>query len=201
MLEVMERLTAALAALPGIGRRSAERMAIHLARHPDTIGRALTESLAAAQTELAVCPLCGSVTLKTQVPCRLCTDPRREDAILCIVENPADISILEQSGAYGGRYFSLMGRLSPMKGEGPAHLRLPALFERAAAAKEILLAMDSDVEGDATASFLRQELTTRFPQLKITRLAFGLPSGSAVSYSDPVTLARAIQNRTPLTRP
>ena len=195
MTSLLERLGEALGALPGVGRRSAERMAAFLARN-EAAAAELGEALAAAREGLAACPLCGSITGKDEVPCRLCTDLRRDDAVLCVVENPADIALLEQSGAFMGRYFALMGRLSPMRGEGVAQLRLPALLERAAGAKEVFLAMDSDVEGDATAAYLRQALLERHPGLQVTRLAFGLPAGSALAYADPVTLARAVKGRT-----
>ncbi|MDY0144738.1 MAG: recombination mediator RecR [Kiritimatiellia bacterium] len=195
-MDPLGQLTTALARLPGIGRRTAERLAVHLARNPTGVGRELAEAIAGARQSLAACKLCGSVTAKTENPCRLCSDVRRDDTILCVVEDPADIALLERSGEYHGRYFALMGKLSPMRGEGIGELRLPALLERAATAQEILLALNCDVESEATASYLRHVLTQKLPKLKISRLALGIPAGSAIAFSDPVTLGRAIRGRT-----
>lgn len=195
-MDPLGQLTTALTRLPGIGRRTAERLAVHLARNPSTVARELAEAIAGARQSLAACKLCGSVTAKAENPCRLCSDARRDDAILCVVEDPADIALLERSGEYHGRYFALMGKLSPMRGEGIGELRLPALLERAATAQEVLLALNCDVESEATASYLRHVLTQKLPALKISRLALGIPAGSAIAFSDPVTLGRAIRGRT-----
>ena len=195
-MDELQQLTDALALLPGIGRRTAARLAMHLARHPDDAAAPLAAALDAARRGLAVCSLCGSVTPRSANPCRLCADPRRDDSMLCVVEDPGDITLMEQSGAYRGRYFALMGRLSPMRGEGLGSLRLPKLLERAEGVAEVLLALDSDVESEATASYLRHALAARYPSLRITRLALGIPAGSAIAYSDPVTLSRAIRGRT-----
>lgn len=195
-MDPLGQLTDALCKLPGIGRRTAERLAVHLARNPSGAARELAEAVEAARSRLTACTLCGSVTAKEENPCRLCSDARREDAILCVVEDPSDIALLERSGEYHGRYFALMGKLSPMRGEGIGELRLPALLERAAKTKEVLLALNCDVESEATASYLRHVLSQKFPRLKISRLALGIPAGSAIAYSDPVTLGRAIRGRT-----
>ncbi len=195
-MDPLGQLTDALCKLPGIGRRTAERLAVHLARSPSGAARELAEAVEAARSRLTACTLCGSVTAKDENPCRLCSDARRDDAILCVVEDPSDIALLERSGEYHGRYFALMGKLSPMRGEGIGELRLPALLERTAQAKEVLLALNCDVESEATASYLRHVLSQKFPALKISRLALGIPAGSAIAYSDPVTLGRAIRGRT-----
>jgi len=195
-VDPLGQLTDALCKLPGIGRRTAERLAVHLARNPSGAARELAEAVEAARSRLTACTLCGSVTAKDENPCRLCSDARRDDAILCVVEDPSDIALLERSGEYHGRYFALMGKLSPMRGEGIGELRLPALLERTAQAKEVLLALNCDVESEATASYLRHVLSQKFPALKISRLALGIPAGSAIAYSDPVTLGRAIRGRT-----
>ena len=195
-MDPLGQLTDALCKLPGIGRRTAERLAVHLARNPSGAARELAEAVEAARSRLTACTLCGSVTAKDENPCRLCSDARRDDAILCVVEDPSDIALLERSGEYHGRYFALMGKLSPMRGEGIGELRLPALLERAAKTKEVLLALNCDVESEATASYLRHVLSQKFPALKISRLALGIPAGSAIAYSDPVTLGRAIRGRT-----
>ena len=195
----LDTLASALSALPGIGRRSAERIATYLARHPDDRATPLLDALTAARDTLAPCSICGSVTTRDRNPCALCTSPTRNPSLLCIVEDPADIPLLERSGAFNGRYFSLMGKLSPMRGQGLQDLRFTALRRLIAdsAVTEVLLALNADVESDATASFLRYELLRAFPSLRISRLAWGLPAGSAIAYSDPVTLSRAIRGRTP----
>ncbi|MBR4188694.1 MAG: recombination protein RecR [Kiritimatiellae bacterium] len=195
-MDELQQLADAISLLPGIGRRTAARLAMHLARHPDEAAAPLAAALEAARRNLAVCTLCGSVTPRAANPCRLCSDPRRDDTVLCVVEDPGDIPLMEQSGEFRGRYFALMGKLSPMRGEGLGSLRLPRLIERAAAAKEVILALDSDVESDATASYIRHALSSRLPSLRITRLALGIPAGSAIAYSDPVTLSRALRGRT-----
>ncbi len=195
-MDSLQQLTEALVRLPGIGRRTAERLATHLAREPAGTARDLAAALDEARAKLVACKLCGSVTPRAEDPCRFCSDPRRDGALLCVVEDPADIALIERSGEYRGRYFALMGKISPLRGEGLGDLRLPALLERAAAAQEVLLALNSDVESEATAAYLRHVLAQKLPQVKITRLALGLPAGSAIAYSDPVTLGRAIRGRT-----
>jgi len=195
-MDPMGQLTDALAQLPGIGRRTAERLSVHLARNPSGVARDLSVALEAAREYLTACNQCGSVTTREQNPCRLCSDPRREDTILCVVEDPSDIALIERSGEYHGRYFALMGKISPMRGEGLGDLRLPVLLERAAISTEILLALNCDVESEATASYLRHVLSQKLPKLKISRLALGIPAGSAIAFSDPVTLGRAIRGRT-----
>lgn len=195
-MDPLVQLTDALAKLPGIGRRTAERLAVHLARNPAGAARELSVAIEEARSRLVACPQCGSVTSKEEIPCRLCSDARREDAILCVVEDPSDIALIERSGEYHGRYFALMGKISPMRGEGLGDLRLPALLKRAAGTKEVLLALNCDVESEATASYLRHVISQKLPELKISRLALGIPAGSAIAFSDPVTLGRAIRGRT-----
>jgi recombination protein RecR len=195
-VEPLSQLVEALSKLPGIGRRTAERLAVHLARNPSGVARELSAALADARVQLEACRLCGSVTRREENPCRLCSDGRRDDGILCVVEDPSDIALIERSGEYRGRYFALMGKLSPMRGEGLGELRLPRLMERAADAREVLLALNCDVESEATAAYLRHVLSQKFPALKLSRLALGIPAGSAIAFSDPVTLGRAIRGRT-----
>ncbi len=189
------RLQETLARLPGVGRRTAERMAARLVREREGLLRELVQVLEAAYHELGTCRLCGNVTPVKENPCRLCEDPGRDTTVLCVVEDPDDIVLLERSGAFRGRYHALMGKVSPMRGEGPSDLRLRALLERLNSGdfREIILALSTDVEGDNTAAFIRELLRDR--HIRVTRLAWGLPAGSGVRYSDPVTLARAIQGR------
>ena len=195
-MDPLGHLTETLAKLPGIGRRTAERLAVHLARNPAGAARELSAAIEEARAQLTACRLCGSATPKEENPCRLCSDARRDDAILCVVEDPSDIALIERSGEDRGRYFALMGKISPMRGEGLGDLRLPALLERAAATKEVLLALNSDVESEATASYLRHVIAQKLPKVAISRLALGIPAGSAIAFSDPVTLGRAIRGRT-----
>jgi recombination protein RecR len=186
-----------LSRLPGIGRRSGERMAIKLVHDPVLL-RDLTQALREATEELRCCSRCGAITRASEDPCRLCTDHRRDDALLCVVEDPSDIVLIEKSRGFNGRYHALMGRLSPMNGKGPADLRIEPLLRRVAEGKvtEVLLALNTDVESDATAGYLCHLLKDR--KVKVTRLATGLPAGSGVMYADPLTLARAIEGRQPV---
>ena len=195
-MDPLGHLTEMLAKLPGIGRRTAERLSVHLARNPTGLARELSAAIDEARAKLTACKLCGSVTAKEENPCRLCSDSRREEATLCVVEDPSDIALLERSGEYHGRYFALMGKISPMRGEGLGDLRLPALMERAGTMKEVLLALNCDVESEATAAYLRHVISQKLPKVKISRLALGIPAGSAIAFSDPVTLGRAIRGRT-----
>ncbi len=195
-MDPLGHLTEMLAKLPGIGRRTAERLSVHLARNPAGLARELSAAIEEARAKLSACQLCGSVTSKEENPCRLCSDSRRDSAILCVVEDPSDIALIERSGEYHGRYFALMGKISPMRGEGIGDLRLPALLERAGTMKEVLLALNCDVESEATASYLRHVLLQKLPKVKLSRLALGIPAGSAIAFSDPVTLGRAIRGRT-----
>jgi len=192
----LERLALCLARLPGIGRRSAGRMAMKLARDPGLM-KDLSLAIESAGKTLTGCSRCGSVTSVTENPCRLCASPHRDGALLCVVEDASDIDSIEKAGSFRGRYHALGGRLSPSKGMGPDNLRVKALLERVEREKfeEISLALSTDVEGDATASFVTEMLQGR--KLKISRLAFGLPAGSGIGYSDPVTLERAFKGRTP----
>ena len=195
MPEALDRLIAALGRLPGVGRRSAERIAMALLRDPGGPGAELLAALQAATQQLTPCKWCGNITARSQDPCVLCTDPRRDSTVLCVVEEPADILNMERSGAYRGRYHALMGRLSPMRGEGVRNLRVDALVERIRAGKfqEVVLALNSDVESDATTTYLQEVLSAL--SIPVTRLARGIPAGSGLAYTDAVTLARAFEHR------
>lgn len=186
-----------LARLPGLGRRSAERAALSLVARGAAAINPLAEALVAARDGVAACTRCGAITPRGADPCRLCTDPARDDAQLLVVEDPGDILAIERSGAYRGRYHSLHGRISPMSGTGPADLTLGALLARLAEGnvREVVLALPTDVEGDATASWLAETVARRAPAVRVTRLAYGLPADSGVRYSDPLTLRRAIAGR------
>lgn len=191
----LDNLVAALSRLPGIGRRTAERMAMALVQDDKGLMRILANALLEADDGIASCECCGSVTLSTMNPCELCVRPRKEPGILCVVESPGDIMKIEESGGFHGRYHALMGRLSPMQGIGVADLRVDKLLQRIADEniEEVLIALGTDVESDATTSYLKEVLSTR--SVKVSRIAFGLPAGSAIEYSDSTTLSRAIKGR------
>ena len=198
MLAPIEELVRNLARLPGLGRRSAGRAALALLREPDRLLEPLVLALRSARDGVVCCPRCGAFTETGRTPCAYCTDPLREAAVVCVVEDPADIVTIEASGAYKGRYHVLGGKLSPARHSGPERLRVRELQERIASEgfTEVLLAVSTDMEGDATAGYLTEAL--RSPgstPVTVTRLAFGLPADSGVAYSDPLTLRRAIVHR------
>lgn len=197
-LEPLDTLVAAFSRLPGIGRRTAERLALAVVQDGGGLARLLADALLRADEQLASCERCGALTLAERNPCPLCTRPRRDAHILCVVETPADILKIEQTGVFRGRYHALMGRLSPVHGIGPDDLRIEPLLRRLGeeSITEVLLALGSDVESDATAAYLRELLAPR--GVRLTRLAFGLPAGAPLEYADPATLARAVAGRAPL---
>jgi recombination protein RecR len=195
MVAPIDNLIRALAKLPGLGRRSAERAALALIRKPDLLLDTLVYALQEARATVCCCAICGGFTSKEHTPCKLCTDRSRDDSLLCVVEEPSDIYSVERSGGFTGRYHALMGKLSPAKLTGPSELRLKELGDRVASGKvkEVLLALSTDMEGDATASYIGEML--KASSVRVTRLAFGLPADSGVGYSDPLTLKRAISGR------
>jgi len=170
-------------------------MALKITRDTNGLAEELISSLREIKEKLCCCSRCGSVTAVNDNPCRLCTDPSRDAKALCVVEDPSDIISIDKSGGYHGRYHALMGKLSPSKGDGPKQLRCESLLERIVNEKieEIILALSTDVEGDATASYIAELLKGQ--NVKVTRLASGLPSGSSIMYSDSITLAKAIRGR------
>lgn len=194
-LAPFDRLVRALSRLPGVGRKSAERMAVKLVRDGDALIDEMVRALQGVSEQLCTCGQCGIITSVSDNPCRLCTDPHRDESLLCVVEDPGDINLLEQSGSYKGRYHALMGKLSPMRGEGIHNVRVETLLQRVkeGGVTEVVLALNSDVESDATAYFLHDLLTAQ--GVSVSRIAFGLPVGSGIAYADPVTLSRALQGR------
>jgi len=192
----LQRLVEALGRLPGVGRRSAERMAMHLVLKRPELGVELAAALREVGERVTSCGLCGAPTAVEHDPCRLCTAPGREDGVICVVEDPTDIVTLERSGGFRGRYHALMGTLSPARRRGVEDLRVEALIERvrSGGVREVVLALNTDVEGDATAVFLAEAL--RAEGVAVTRIAFGLPAGSGIRYADSVTLERALRGRT-----
>ncbi len=170
-------------------------MVYAMLRQQGSLLRDLIASLKDVEARVILCGSCGSVTVREENPCRLCTDPRRDDRVLCVVEDPSGIALMEQSGGYRGRYHALLGKLSPMRGDGVKNIRMDALVERVEKGtfEEVILALNSDVESDATGSFIREALA-RFP-VKVTKLARGIPAGSGLAYTDAATLQQALQAR------
>lgn len=194
-MEAYRTLIDVLAKLPGIGRRSAERMAMRLVLERDTLLPELVGALERARSAVASCERCGALTGADRNPCRCCTSTTRDGRTVCVVEEPDDVIHLERSGGFQGRYHVLMGKFSPAKGQSPASLRIRSLLERVRDEKfeEVLLALSTDMEGDATAAFIVEAL--KGTGVRVTRLAWGLPADSGIGYSDAVTLARAIRGR------
>jgi len=193
--ECLARLSAQLARLPGVGRRTAERMAMRLAREPEGLLRDLRTALEETAEQVRICSLCGGITTRDHDPCTLCSDARRDGGFLCVVEESSDIALIEKTGVFTGRYHALGGKLSPAGNMGPADLRLARLIQRVReeGVREVLLALNTDVESEATCAFIREQL--RSHPVRVTRLAMGLPAGSGLLYVDPLTLTRALQGR------
>ena len=195
MIRPIEELERCLAKLPGLGRRSASRAALALVREPGRLLEPLVAALSAAHASVRCCSRCGAFTTNDADPCALCTDATRDGSVLCVVEEPADIVSIESSGAFRGRYHARGGKLSPVHHQGPEKLRFAELKDRVVreGIAEVLLAVSTDMDGDATAGYVAEIL--KGTGAKVTRLAFGLPADSGVAYSDPLTLRRAINGR------
>ena len=192
--EPVNALVGELKRLPGIGPRSAERIAVWLLQSPKANPAPLAEALLAAKEQVRPCPVCGFFA--TAAGCEVCEDPARDDRILCVVEQATDVLPLERSGAFRGRYHCLGGKLSPLDRVSPEDLRIPQLIRRIEAAAEeieVILALGSDVEGEATANYLAELLRGR--NCKLTRIAQGLPAGGGLEHADELTLLRAMQGR------
>ena len=189
----MDRLVASLKRLPGIGEKSATRLAYFLLSAPEDLSRELAESIARLQRDTVVCETC--FTLADRTPCPICAHHDRDRTLVCVVEEPADMAAIERSGGYRGLYHVLGGALSPIDGMGPETLRVGELERRVAAddVKEIILATNPTAEGDATAHFLADRL--RSSNARISRIAYGMPLGGDIEYADHVTVSRAIENR------
>jgi recombination protein RecR len=189
-------LLAALGKLPGIGPRSAERIALQLVQSDPGSVKQLASALLAAREKIRPCPNCGSLT--EQTPCAICADPRREPGLVCVVERPVDIISIEKAGSFHGKYHVLGGKISPINGVEPEDLNIAALESRIRTESfhEVILALGTDVEGDATSFYLAKRLASG--GVKVTRLAHGLPAGSGLEYADELTLSRALEGRTEL---
>ena len=195
MATAFEKLQQHLKQLPGLGFRSSERIALHLLVEKPERLPALVAALEEAARTVRRCTRCGH--LAEGELCAICADERREQAVVCVVEQVPDLVALERSGAYRGVYHVLHGKLSPLHGVGPEDLNFAALWARieAGGATELILALSNDVEGEATCHYLTQQLAEQGRAVKVTRIGFGLPSGGGVLYADSVTLKSALEAR------
>lgn len=186
--QLIDRLTC----LPGVGRKTAQRMSLYLLERNRQGGLALAEALQHALTVVGNCKSCRNLTEQEQ--CRICSDLRRDKTQLCIVENPSDVIAVEQSGSFTGQYFVLMGHLSPLDGIGPEDLGIPLLLERVRQGViEVILATNPTVEGEATANYLAEKLKAL--GIQVSRIAHGVPMGGELEYIDGGTLAHALNSR------
>lgn len=189
--EAITTLSEALGRLPGIGPRSAERLALHIAQSDADAVRQLAQALVQARERIRACSVCGALT--EGQTCAICADPRRDGSILCVVERPLDVFALEKAGSFRGKYHVLGGKISPLNGVEPEDLRLAELEARLAGVQEVIVALSTDVEGDATSFYLGKRLAGKGP--KLTRIAHGLPAGAGVEFADEVTLSLALEGR------
>ena len=189
----LQRLIEQLSKLPGIGEKSATRLAFHLLRTDTVYAQALADAIAALKREIRLCTRCLGFT--EQEPCSLCADLRRSDEVICVVEDPSDIMAIERAGDFRGRYHVLHGTLAPLDGIGPDQLKITELLERLrdGSVREVILATNPTVEGEATALYLAKLIKPT--GVKVTRIAHGLPMGADVEYADGVTLSRALEGR------
>ena len=190
---VLEALKQALRRLPGVGPKSASRMAYHLLERDREGARVIAQALTNAVERIVHCKRCNN--LSEAELCQICTSPRRDHSLLCVVESPSDLVSLDQSGVYNGLYFVLMGRLSPLDGIGPEEIGIPKLESLLdeGAVKEVVLATNLTVEGEATAHYIGDLVRAR--GIKATRIAYGVPIGGELEYTDRNTLARALAGR------
>lgn len=191
--ERVAALIGVLNKLPGIGPRSAERIALHLVQAEPAAVELLANAMIEARRRVQLCAVCGGLTESS--PCALCLDPRRDAGLVCVVERATDILSLEKSATYRGKYHVLGGKISPLNGVEPEDLRIGELEQRLQAEpiREIIIALGTDVEGDATSFYLAKRLAR--PNLKVTRIAHGLPAGSGLEFADEITLSRALEGR------
>ncbi len=191
----IQNLMDELSSLPGIGMRSAERIAFHLLKQRPEDALKLADAIRDVKTRIKNCSICSNLT--EQDPCSICTDPARDQSLVCIVEQPKDLLALESTGLYRGVYHVLLGRLAPLEGIDPQDLTIDQLFNRLTTGKikEIIMGTNPTLEGDGTALFIQNEIHTKFPTIQVTRLARGLPAGSSIEYANRNILADAISGR------
>ncbi|MFH2058420.1 MAG: recombination mediator RecR [Pseudomonadota bacterium] len=191
--EPILKLIHSLSQLPGIGKRTAERLALHILHAPNHEAAALAADIIDLKTSIRLCSTCFAFSEKEK--CRICSDPSRDPSIICVVENPTDMAAIEKSSAFTGTYHILGGTLSPIDGIGPDDIRVKELFKRANLSKinEIILATKTDVEGEATAAYILEKLL--HTKIKITRIASGIPMGGDLQYIDQLTMQKAMEKR------
>lgn len=182
-----------MAKLPGVGRKSAQRMAYYLLSQPPQQVEELADAILTARNTVHECSVCGNYTDRELCP--ICDDSRRDGTTLCVVRDPRDVAAIERMRDYNGKYHVLHGIISPMEGIGPDDIRIRELMARLSGVQEIILATNPDIEGEATASYIAR-LLKPFEDIKVTRIAHGVPIGGDLEYTDEVTLSRAIRART-----
>lgn len=187
----LERLIGELSRLPGIGPKTAARLAHHLLRVSPEDARALADAIVEVKEKLFHCSTCNQITAVD--PCRICASPERDRSRVCVVEQPFNVAPIERTGEYRGLYHVLLGALSPQRGIGPDDLAISSLLDRLDGVEEVILATNPNVEGEATALYLARLIGER--GIRVTRLAFGLPVGGDLEYIDEVTLARSLMGR------
>lgn len=193
----LERLIEQFSRLPGIGQKSAARVALHVLKSDKELAHSLAQCLRDVKEKIRLCSICFNIT--DDDPCPICRDPHRDQGLICIVEGPGDQLAIEESGVYHGRYHVLHGVLSPLDGIGPEDLKINALLDRLQKenVQELVLATNPTTEGEATASFLAKLLANK--NVKITRIALGVPMGGVLKYMDPLTLRHSLLSRMPVT--
>ena len=191
--EPVTALVNALSKLPGVGPRSAERIALFLVQADKTLAQGLSQAVLEARERVSTCHICGGLT--EAQPCGICSASNRDRSLLCVVERPLDILALEKAGSYKGTYHVLGGKISPLNGVEPEDLRIRELEVRLGSeqVREMIIALPSDVEGDATSFYLRNLIAPR--GVKVSRIAQGLPAGSGLEIADELTLSRALEGR------
>jgi recombination protein RecR len=189
----LERLIQTLAKMPGLGRKSASRLAYYVLKADASFAQGLARDLIQLKERVKNCPICGNYT--EEVPCAICSDRERDRSLLCVVEEPKDLLSIELTRQYRGLYHVLMGVISPIDGVGPANLRIDSLLSRVreGGIREVIVATNPTVEGDTTAVYLSGQLKSL--EVTVTRLALGLPVGGDLEYADRLTLARALEGR------
>jgi recombination protein RecR len=192
----IDRVVAALKRLPGIGEKSATRLAFHLLSAPEGQVQELAEAVLRLKKEIVLCEECFDLTDRS--PCALCRDPERDAGLVCVVEEPADLAAVERTASYRGRYHVLGGALAPIDGVGPDELRIAELEARVrrGGVREVILATNPNAEGEATAHYLADRL--RPAGVRVTRIAYGMPMGGDLEYADQVTVERSLRNRSDL---
>jgi len=191
--EPLTKLINELSKLPGIGPKSAQRLAFHLLRSSEETTKSLVIAVEDMKKQVDLCSICFHITDKD--PCQLCQDEERDESVLCVVEQALDVIVLERTGQYRGRYHVLQGVLNPMEGIGPGDLRINELLQRVQSGniEEVIMATNPSLEGESTAMYVQRLLTPH--GVRITRLARGLPSGADLEYTDEITLAHAFEGR------